>query len=188
MKKILILLFIIGILLFTAGCFGSVKEYKPEFEGQKFETEEISIFVPDEFENVETFDSSYPQETIVGFKNKEKTDNFNANVNVIKIAVSESLSAESLAKQKIKTHESSLEEFKKLAEKEIELKIGEKNQKTILYLFEGKVKTVGKKLKFLQTFAVGEKNGFIITGTFAATEKEEVVKKIEGMLKSFALK
>lgn len=187
MKKLPILLFT-TVILFLSGCFGDVKEYKPEFEGEKFETEEISIFVPNEFENIETFGSSYPQETVVGFKNKEKTDNFNANVNVIKIAVSEDLSAESLAKQKIKTHESSLEEFKKLDEKEIKLKVGNENQKTTLYFFEGKVKTVNKKLKFLQTYAVSEKNGFIITGTFATTENEEVVKRIEGMLKSFALK
>ncbi len=153
-----------------------------------YDLSDFSIQYPKDWEVIDTFSDKYPKETILAFKNPEANSSFYANVNVSKMKIDSALSSLDFANKKIENHKIALGEFTEISRQDINLNINGKPEKTILLLFSGKYDPQGKTYKYLQTYAVKNNYAFTITGSVSRSEKDEIVKKIETMLKSFSLK
>lgn len=188
-KKLQLLIIIISVLTLT-GCFGffSSKKETEITSGKLFENQEIKIRYPPSWNEVVKFDDNFPENTIVAFQNNTAKNKFFANVNVRKHEISEGLSSKIFADKVIASEINALNQFKELERKEINLKKKGAKETSYLITFEAKGKKDDPTIKYVQTFLVSNKIGYIITGAMSPDEDKDVGSKIRLILRSFEVK
>ena len=185
MKKISAILFSL-FLLASCGSTPTSGDDDPLF--YTYETSEYQIDIPDTWEVITDFDSSYPSGLRVAFKNNIRDKTFIANVNIIHERSAETKTNEDVSQQKLKDNSSTLLNYKLNSRSEINLGVGNDSSSTVLNKFEGKNKTNGYTFNFMQTYLTRGQDVWIISSGYLTDEDEFVVERMKKMLLSFKLK
>lgn len=147
-------------------------------------TNDFRMSVPDDWNTLNNFDSSYPDGLRVAFKNNIKDTGFTANVSVFENESEKSMTNEDLSQNELKNNSETLLEYQLISQEEITLD----KSTTYLNVFEGKNSADSATYRFMQTYIAKGTSTWVISATYEATEDEFVVEKMETMLKSFNLK
>jgi hypothetical protein len=200
-KKFLVVL--LSFAVFLSGCFGGSDEKKDEgkkIEGfHSYETEEFRTQVPDGWETLtaQNFPSHIAKNTLAAFRNNVRNASFTANAVIQKneFASETSRPSRSEAKQLMSPEGESLEisredYSKALAEK---LKDSLSSYREIqieppFYHVEGRERPDADLKKFMQISFVREKTAYSVLSSYLATEKEDLAKKIETVVREFEVK
>lgn len=151
-----------------------------------FETNSYSIEIPQDWETIEKsgFTSNVPAEIEVAFRNNIKSEVFTANANIGSSSVEDEISSEDYAKSSLARAKNSLISFTEI--KSESLTVGE--LEGYLTEFEGKQTASEPVIHFKQVHIVDGGTGYSLTIAYLPTEEESVVKNLDEMLDSFALK
>lgn len=147
-------------------------------------TNDFSISIPDDWETVNSFDSTFPDNLRVAFKNNIKDKDFIANVTIIEESADDSLTNKDVSQNKLKKNSDTLLSYKLISQEELDLN----DNSTYLNTFEGKNYPDGETYNFMQTYLAKGDTYFVVTATYLPIEDEFVVSRMEKMLKSFILK
>jgi len=190
MKKIITTLFLATILLTGCSSNNNTEDIAPNTPSSNYETQEFKITRPTEWITITSkeFTSDISKDTLVVFRNNIKNETFTANVNIVKRGILNPISSLDFAKQAINRESQGLVNYKELKKETINIKIGEKTEQTLINYFEAKETTNKQTIKYIQTYAVKGKNGYIITGAMSTKEESNVSQTIETIVKSFILK
>lgn len=155
-----------------------------------YETNAFSIIIPKDWEIIEkdSFTSEVPQETVVVFRNNVKNETFTANVNIVQNNLQQPTSSVEYSKLVNNRQKSGLFDYKETKKDNTKVKIGDKDEDTVLLAFEAKKSTDEKIVRYIQTYAVKGNSAFIITGAISPQENDSTVKTVEDMVKSIVLK
>jgi len=155
-----------------------------------YETNAFSIIIPKDWEVIEKdkFTSDVPQETVVVFRNNVKNENFTANVNIVQNNLQQATSSVEYSKLVNNRQKSGLFDFKETKRNTIKVKIGGKDEDTILTAFEAKKSVDEKVVRYIQTYAVKGNSAYIVTGALSPQENDSTVKTVEDMVQSIVLK
>lgn len=149
-----------------------------------YEDAGFSITLPADWEIIRQgeFTSNVPLETIVAFRNNIKNEIFTANIVISKDNIQEGLSAADFAKSSTAKNRNSLVGFEQISESQYQ------EENTYLTVFEGKKSSSDPVVHFQQLHVVDGETGYLVTAGYLPNEEESVVKILEEMLDSFALK
>lgn len=191
MKKPFVLFLSITLLLTACGSSSSDSGSSSSSDTVRYveyKTAEFLIDVPEDWETVNSFDSSYPDNIRVAFKDNVKDGDFVANLTVIREANDELLTSFDVIQDKLSEHRDHLLNYELLSEEELTLSIGGGDSKTTLFTFSGKNDTTSETLNFMQLALAKTDRTYIVTATYSPNEDEFVIERLETMLKSFELR
>lgn len=177
-----------------SGCFnfgGEPDEPSVEIGDNKvYENSAFSISFPRDWEIIEPsdFTDDVPGETQVVFRNNIKNENFTANVNVIRKTLLEPTDTIEYAKMVMNRQSSGLYGYRETRKDDSTIMVGDSEQSTFFIGFEARVSPEERLVRYLQTFGIKDKFGYIITGSFAAEESSSVVNTVGEIVKSFRIK
>ncbi|MBU1992637.1 MAG: hypothetical protein ABH856_01520 [Patescibacteria group bacterium] len=198
MKKLLIIP-LIASLFFLSGCFGGDETDEntetpvdePRIESNNnFDGGEFTLNIPEEWEIIEKkdFTSDIPNGTEIVIKNNIKNPLFTANANVTKNSLTSIVSSKDYALQAASNLKTSLLNFREMNREDVKVLVDGREVDTLYMAFEGKQDQYGNPVQFLQTYAVKGHFGYIVTGAFAPSEEELVVKKVDDIVRSLEVK
>lgn len=185
MKKIISTIFAF-ILLASCSSASLSGDDNPTF--YTYETSNYQIDIPDTWEVITDFDSSYTDGIEIAFKNNIKDQKFIANVSIIHERDDESFTNADISQEKLKDNSASLINYNLDSQSEINLNIGGSEATTFLNIFSGKNKSDGYTFNFMQTYLTKGNDIWVVTATNLTDEDEFVVERMEKMLTTFALK
>ncbi|MEK7673047.1 MAG: hypothetical protein AAB373_04130 [Patescibacteria group bacterium] len=196
MKKTLFCL-ITALSLTITGCWGGDDEVSPGSTEQEtpgkvtYTNDDFSMQIPTDWEVIasDSFTSTVPAQTVVGFRNNIKNDVFTANVNIAKADISEQagLDSQNYAKSVVAKAKKSLVNYQQISLEDYKISVNDTAVETFIAEFEGKKRASDPVVHFKQIYVVNGSTGYIITGAYLPTDNEDVAVNIEAMLKSFAL-
>lgn len=175
-------------LLLLASCGSSQNDRADNPLFYTYATSEYQIDIPDTWEVLTNFDSTYPSGMRVAFKNNIRDKTFTANVNIIHERSADTKTNQDVSQQKLKDNSGTLINYKLKSTSQISLKIGDGEAGTVLNEFEGKNRTDGYIFNFMQTYLTRGQDVWVVTATYVSDEDDFVVERMEKMLTSFTLK
>lgn len=190
-------LLVIGLatILGLTGCFGGGDEEgsNQEIAGSKriYETDNFALAVPLEWEVVEPeqFTSNVPSGTAVVFVNDVKSDRFTANLNVLRTNFTEeNINRGDFAISSVEQARSTLTSFSEGNIEEIEISFGEESIPGYISTFSGKRNATDPVIQWRQMTTIANGTGYTVSAAYISDENENVVKQLNEMLNSFALK
>lgn len=185
MKKLL--LFICASLLLTScGAVSTSTDDNPLF--YTYETSDYQIDIPDTWEIITDFDSSYTNGIEIAFRNNLKDQKFIANVNIIHERSKKSVTNADVSQEKLKDNSGTLINYNLDSQSEINLQVGSTDTSTFFNKFSGKNKSDGYTFNFMQTYLTKGGEVWIVTATNLTDEDDFVIERMDKMLKTFALK
>lgn len=172
--KLFSLIFISSLLL--SGCLttgdsssnsGSQQEDNNYQQTLKYINNQFSFNFPERWDLIEPkdFTSEIPQETQVVVRNNIKNETFTANVNVVKNTLQESLSSLDYAKAILNRQQTGLLDYKETKRELVKIKVAGQEEDTYYIEFTARLNATDPLTKFIQTFGVKDKNGYIILGS-----------------------
>lgn len=179
-KKFLVALLSFAVLL--SGCFGKDDDKKDagkKIEGfHSYETEEFRTQVPDGWETLtpQNLPNQVANNILVAFRNNVRNPLFTANAVIVKNEVAEETSPEDYAKALAEELKNSLTGYR-----EIQIE-------PPFYHVEGRERPDADLKRFMQISAVREKTAYTVLGSYLTTEKEDLAKKIETVVREFEVK
>lgn len=188
MKKLLIATFILSTLLLTACFSGGSPVLDGKIDGSKFISSDFSLTIPQDWEVVQEFDNTYPDNTVVAIRNHVKNTDFVANVNVTYSTIDSDIDVKKLAAQMLNTHKTTLTDFKEISHGDFPITVKGDAATSVLNVFEGRQGPSSPALRFLQTYGYQGSNVYIVTGTYSVNEEMFAREKVENTLKSFEIK
>ncbi len=194
MKKFKIISLILLVPLLLTGCFGSDEEEGEVTGGEvgkaSYDHAAFSIEFPQDWEllEVNNFTSNVPTETIVGFRNNIKSDVFTANTAIAQTILEDDTTASDFATSSKTKASQSLLSFEELGTLEVEIGFEGSEIFGVTESFQGKKSASEPIIVFKQLFVVYEDIGYSVTTSHSTEEDETVVKYLDEMLNSFALK
>jgi hypothetical protein len=195
MKSLRIIL-LLALILPLASCGGgedNTDNSDPAFPPEQIsfyravEAGEFVIQVPEDWETIQTFPSSYPENTFVAFRNNVQDHEFVANINVVRNSAPEGTLTSDYAMQMYEAVSSQLVNFKELAAEEYELYVNGQYVKTYLYNFEGSNDPTEKTRRFLQISGITGLNAYVATGSYDQNDTELAKDQINQSIQSFYL-
>jgi hypothetical protein len=153
-----------------------------------YKTAEFAIEAPADWEILNAFDSSYPENIRVAFKDNIKDGDFVANLTVMREENPQLLTSFDVIQDKLFEHKSHLLNFELLVEESLTLSVGGGESKTSLFTFSGKNTSSSETLHFMQLALAKTDRAYLVTATYSPNEDEFVVERLEHMLKSFELR
>ncbi len=186
--------FFISILCVTVltGCFnfGSTPNTDNDARLKTYESPTYTVKIPKEWDVIEknTFTAEIPPETDVVFRNNVKNETFTPSVAIQKNNLLEPVNSLEYSKLVMNRQKNGLYEYKELKRDEYKVKIGDKEESSSYVVFEAKKSLDEKSVRYLQTFAVKDKTGYIVLGAVSPLENENNIKTLEEILKSFRVK
>lgn len=191
LKKIALSTFI---LFFSAcGLLSRAPEpFTPDFAGKFVQKDQISVYIPENWTEVDLSQTTLPKETILAYRpaSPEQTNapaDQVTNLNIVKKELAEKISSLELMQSMLENYRTQLTNFQEINQKEITLVNQETQDQTLLILFSGQAIENGKSLKFLQTGLVKDKTAYLITATLPENQNEETFEITKGILQSFNL-
>lgn len=191
MKKIFVLFLSATFLLTACGSSGTDSGSNSSSDNVRYieyKTAEFLIDVPEDWETINSFDSSYPDNIRVAFKDNVKDGDFVANLTVIREPNDELLTSFDVIQDKLSEHRDHLLNYELLSEEELTLSVGGGDSKTTLFTFSGKNNTTSETLYFMQLALAKTDRAYLVTATYSPNEDEFVIERLETMLKSFELR
>jgi len=163
---------------------GAPQSYK------NFENKDFSIIYPENWEvlNEDSFTSNVPATTVVVFRNNIKSDIFTANLNVSQATIAEDTTSEDFALQTLNTEKYNLIGFSELKRENYTLGTGENAIKTFLVTFKGRKTITETLVEFKQICIALNGFGIIVTAAYLPNEDQNVVFKLDEMVRAFTLK
>jgi hypothetical protein len=193
LKKIAIITLLIAPLTLTA-CFNSTDDSsatESDIDGSYYYdyiTAEFSIEAPENWEQITTFTSEYPEEIRVAFRNNIKEGDFIANLAVFREELTSSVTNVDLSQEKLSSHSDSLLDYMLLSQEELALEVSGAESTTFLNTFEGKNDASAQALSFKQIYLTKGDRAWVLTATYLPEEDPFVIEKLDQMLRSFSLK
>ena len=200
MKKILAVISVALMLSVFTGCLGIGGDAEPTdtttpTQGapqsyKNFENKDFSIIYPENWEvlNEDSFTSNVPATTVVVFRNNIKSDIFTANLNVSQATIAEGTTSEDFALQTLNTEKYNLIGFTELKRENYTLGTGENAIKTFLVTFQGRKTITETLVEFKQICIALNGFGIIVTAAYLPNEDQNVVFKLDEMVRAFTLK
>lgn len=190
MNKITSLSFI-GLLVLT-GCFGSSEPLSEKtIEGfHLYQTEVFSIQVPDGWETLTRtdFGSQVPPNTLVVFRDNVRNPIFVANVAVLKNTLGGETNSLDYAKALRDKLEGQLNSYREIAADEEDILIAGNETPSLFIAGEGRETPEDDLKHFFQFSGVKGTEAYVALGSMLETSSEDLQKKAETMVKSFAVK
>lgn len=187
MKKILLAILLLPAVLIT-GCFSGGPTLDGKVEGNKYISSDFAITLPQDWEVVEEFDKTYPDNTVVAVRNHVKNSDFVANVNVTYSEIDAEIDVRRFAKQMLETHSTTLINFREVGISDFPILVGGNQANSVLNVFEGKQGPDAPMLRFLQTYGYKGSSVYIVTGTYSINEEMFAREKVENTLRSFEIR
>jgi len=185
-----------GCLLVLGGCFNTdgstpatptTNGSTPSTQSKVFNNNLFAFNFPGDWDVIQPkdFTSEVPQETLVVVRNNIKNDTFTANINVVRNALQKDISSLDYAKEILNRQKTGLLDYRETKREILPISIGGQNQETYYVEFEARLNATEPVTKFSQTYAVKDKAGYIIMGSYSIDEQSAVIDKISSVVKSF---
>jgi len=193
LKKLLIFIPITSLFLLT-GCFGDTTVVNSGEDLANFKTytaPSFTVGIPNQWETIEPkdFSSDIPNETQVIFRDNIKSDIFTPNANIAKVILGQQMSTYDFARNEISKNRNSLLNYDEISrDEEFNIAIGGQMAKTILILFEGKLREADPKVRMIQVYAVNGADAYTVTAAYRADSSELVSTAAKNIVKSFKIK
>lgn len=152
-----------------------------------YTADDFELNIPSDWEILEkdSFTSNVPTDTVVAFRNNIKNEVFTANLNINATELAEEITAQDYAKSTLQKTKNSLIDFEEINSSEHTLA---EDLPGYILEFEGKQSASQAAIRFKQLYIIIDNKGYIITAAYLAEEEQSVVKSLDEMLDSFAIK
>jgi hypothetical protein len=181
--------------LLLGGCFsgdigtgGTGSNSNQDLSNSKtFSNNQVSFTFPSGWDVIEPkdFTSEIPPETQVVIRNNIKNDTFTANINIVRNDLQVSKSSLDYAKEIINRQRTGLLDYKETKREIIKIQIGSSEQETYYTEFEARLNQTEPVTKFIQTYGVKDKAGYIIMAAYSQQENTAVVDQLANTVRSF---
>lgn len=194
MNKKLLGSLLIGTSLILSGCFGTDGGSAPlpgpddnSTQSKSYQNSQFAFSFPGAWDVIEPqdFTSDIPRETQVVARNNIKNDTFTSNVNVVRNDLQVTKSSMDYAKEILNRQRTGLLDYKETKRELLNISVAGQSQETYYTEFEARLNATDPVLKFAQTYAVKDKAGYIIMGTWSLQENSAVIDQIVSTVKSF---
>lgn len=152
------------------------------------ESDDFLLQVPEKWETLQQFPSSYPASTVVAFRNNNKDNEFVANINIVRNEVSEGTSSADYAIETFRIESDQLLNFKKISQTNLDLPMGETTTPSYIFEFEGTNDPTARTRGFIQIYGIKGTIAYIVTGTYALSDSELAIDQVKQAIKTFRLK
>lgn len=186
---------VLAVILFS-GCSSEDEEINPTDGTTKnpnktlYEETDFSLSVPASWEviNKDSFTSNVPANTIVGFRNNIKNEEFTANLNITQTNLTEEISSEDFAKSSIAKTKNSLVDFTEISKDTASVDSPDGKMEAYLVEMEGKKSANEPIVHFKQLHVVNKDKAYTITAAYLEGEDESAINILDEMIESFILK
>lgn len=187
MKKIFLTILLASSFLLT-GCAGNGPTLDGKVEGNKYISSDFAITLPQDWEVVEDFDKTYPDNTVVAVRNHVKNSDFVANVNVTYSKIDAEIDVRRFAEQMLETHSTTLTNFREIGRSDFPITVKGAEANSVLNVFEGRQGPDAPMLRFLQTYGYKGSTVYIVTGAYGLNEEMFAREKVENTLRSLEIR
>lgn len=149
---------------------------------------DFSLQVPEDWETIEFFDSSYPENTVIAFRNNVRDHDFWANVTVVRNTVPEGTTSRNYALQTIETIAGQLINYKEVEKIEVEQPTTTGTETSFTSSFTGTNDRTAESRHFVQRYGVKGTEAYIVTGTYDSKDAELAIDQVEKSVGSFGLR
>lgn len=194
MKKLLIPTLLLSSLL-LGGCLNpgpSTTNQPPTNQDTSTETRvynnnEFSISFPASWDIIQPkdFTSDIPSETQVVLRNNLKNEDFTANINVIKHSFQTAKNSLDYGQEILNRQKNGLLNYRETKKEIVKRSIGGQSVDTYVVEFEAKLNQTDPILKFVQTFATKDNNGYTALGSYSQLENTIVINQVNQTIQSF---
>lgn len=174
--------------LFLIGCLSGGPTLDGKVEGNKYISSDFAITLPQDWEIVEEFDKTYPDNTVVAVRNHVKNSDFVANINVTYSEIDAEIDVRRFAEQMLETHRTTLTNFKEIGMSDFPITVNGNQANSVLNVFEGRQGPDSPMLRFLQTYGYKGSNVYMVTGTYGINEEMFAREKVENTLRSLEIR
>jgi hypothetical protein len=192
MKISKVLIIAAASLTLLTGCFntdsGTASNATPPSDQTKvYNNNQFALSFPANWDVIQPndFTSEIPRETQVVVRNNIKNDTFTANVNVVKNDLQTTLSNLDYAKEILNRQKTGLLDYKETKREIVKVSVGGSDQETYYVEFEARLNSTEPVTKFIQSFGVKDKAGFIVMAAYSQNESDTVVTALTNVVKSF---
>jgi hypothetical protein len=181
------------ILLTLSGCFSldggtaPVDTTQGSSQSRTYNNNQFSFVFPGSWDVIEPkdFTSDIPRETQVVIRNNIKNDTFTANINIVKNDLQTDKSSLDYAKEILNRQKTGLLDYKETKRELIKLPIGGQDQETYYVEFDARLNATDPITRFIQTYAVKDRGGFIMMASYSQQESTTVIDQLQKMVRSF---
>ena len=187
MKKLLTIITLSTALLLT-GCGSDGPALDGTVDGNTYSTSDFSITIPQDWEVLQDFDTTYPETTIMAVRNHVKESDFVANVNVTYSKVEKGIDLNAFASNMLDTHRTTLTNFKEVSRENLSIVVDSAPATSVLNVFEGRQGPEAQMLRFFQTYGYKGDIVYTVTGIHNLSEERFAREKVENTVRSFEIK
>jgi hypothetical protein len=194
MNKKLLITILISSTILLSGCFGSEEGGggtipTPENisnDTKTYTSNELSLQFPASWDLIDPkdFSSAIPPETEVALRNNIKNDTYTANINIVKNPLQTDKTSLDYAKEVLNRQRTGMLDYKETKREIINVIVGGQKHETYYTEFEARLNQTDPVIKFVQTYAVKDKAGFIAMGAYSLQENTVVVEQVNSSVKT----
>jgi hypothetical protein len=180
-------------IFFLSGCInlgGSSANKTDDARIKTYDGGAYSVKMPAEWEIIEKkdFTSDVPDVTMVVFRNNVKNETFTANVNIVLNPLQQTTPTVEYAKMVINRQKGGLIDFKEIKREDTKIQIGGKGADSLFLVFDARKNADNPLIRYFQTYAVKDKQAYIISGALSPGEDNVMMQTVESIVKSLQLK
>ena len=131
------------------------------------------------------FTSDVPKETQVVVRNNIKNETFTATVTVVKNPLQLDESSLDYAKEVLNRQKTGLLDYKETKREIINVSAGGQSQETYYVEFDARLNATDPVTRWIQTYAVKDKQGYIIMAGYSGQENSPVIEQLQKVVRSF---
>lgn len=192
MKKLFISSIVISTSILLSGCFGTDDAGSipapddTSNETKTYTSSEFSIKFPASWDVIDPkdFTSEIPPETVVALRNNIKNDTYTANINIVKNSLQTSKSSLDYAKEILNRQKTGLLDYKETKREIVKIIVSGQPQETYYTEFEARLNQTDPIIKFVQTYAVKDRAGYIAMGAYSMQENSVVSEQVKTSVKT----
>lgn len=184
----------IGIISLTllTGCFSTDTSTTPTPDqsnpaNKTYNNNQFSFSYPGNWDLIDpkAFTSDIPAETQVVIRNNIKNETFTANVNVVKTDLQIEKTSLDYAKEILNRQKTGLLDYQETKRDLVKINIGGQPQDTYYVEFNARLNATDPVTRFIQTYAVKNRQGYIIMAAASQQETTNIIDQLENIVKSF---
>lgn len=152
-----------------------------------YNNNQFSISYPGNWDLIEPkdFTSDIPKETQVVVRNNIKNETFTANVDVVKNDLQVDETSLDYAKEILNRQKTGLLDYKETKRDLNTISAGGQGQETYYVEFDARLNATDPVTRFIQTYAVKNKQGYIIMASYSTQETSPIIDQLQKVIKSF---
>lgn len=191
MSKKILATSLIALTLLT-GCFSvdsgaTTTADQNDQQSKNYNNNEFSFAYPGSWDLIEPkdFTSDIPSETQVVVRNNIKNETFTANVNIVKNGLQVDKTALDYAKEILNRQKTGLLDYQETKRDLVKINVGGQDQDTYYVEFNARLNATDPVLRFIQTYVVKNKQGYIIMASYSQQESSIIIDQLQKIVKSF---